>query len=95
MDDQFERTMSISHAEFYRLLPRALGGQPFSRTGHRVEVQLGQGRLMIQLSEQAVRQIASLKLPQTRIEFQFAGVDEVVKTDFLSRFELAYQRGGG
>jgi len=87
--------MSISHQEFFRLLPRAVGKYPFTIHAAVIEIQLEAGRLEINLSEEKVRQMASLRLPETRLEFSFTGVSEQTKTGFLTQFDLAYQRGGG
>lgn len=95
MDDHFTRTMSISHQEFFRLLPRAVGKYPFKINAAVTEIQLDEGQLEIRLSEEKVRHIASLKLPETCLEFNFTGVSEKTKIGFLTQFNRVYQRGGG
>ena len=87
--------MSISHSDFFRLLPRAVGEHPYSINGTEVTIELASGRLEIRLSSEGIRQIASLTLPETVLEFSFSGVDATGRNAFLSQFDLAYQRGGG
>jgi hypothetical protein len=87
--------MSISHREFFRLLPKAVGNYQYTIQGASVDIQLEEGRLEIELSQEGRRRIASLTLPETRLEFRFSGATEDQKTAFLKRFDLAYQRGGG
>ena len=95
MDDHFVRTMSISHREFFRLLPRAVDGFDFTIQDRDIFIQLGDGRLEVRISEEGERRLASLKLPMINLDFTFSGVDDSIKADFLAQFDLAYQRGGG
>ncbi len=87
--------MSISHQDFFRLLPRAIASYPYERSGLCVEVRIGSGSLNIELSDETVNQIASLKLPRTNVTFTFCDVSAEEKQIFLTQFDLSFQRGGG
>jgi len=96
-DYSLRREMSISHADFHRLLPAAVPGYRItgSSTAIRVE-QDDSGRLLdIVLSPQRQRRLGMLTLPVTDVELCFGGFDEASLQAFLRRFDLAFQRGGG
>lgn len=87
--------MSISHREFFRLLPRAVGNRVFSTTDRDATIEIGNGQLDIHLSEEGQFKIASLQLPRTVVSFEFTNVEESERIQFLSQFDMAFQRGGG
>ena len=89
------RNMGITHNEFFRLLPKALNGAPFSRRQNRIAVTTDNGTINITLSAESVRKIASLTLPVTEVTLEFTGFTTDTCQSFMHRFDLAYQRGGG
>jgi sulfur carrier protein ThiS len=89
------KEMAVTHAEFFRLLPGALEGQPFRKTGHRVVVEEKGKRLDIGLGPERSRQIAGLKLPATDVTLSFTGYDKTEIAAALRLFERTFQKGGG
>lgn len=95
MPELFEREMGLTHAEFFRTLPSAVGLHPYEVAGQQVRVKLPDGELSISLGKEQVRKIASITLPYTCISFRFSGVNDEERTKFLKYFDSRYQRGGG
>ena len=94
-DIAFDRDMGISHGEFFRTLPAALGDWPFQVERTRVTVGEGGRGGIIELGPQRERRIASLSLPATRVSFRFSGLSEDEVGRLMQRFDLYFQRGGG
>ena len=90
-----EKEMSISHAEFLRLLPRALDGAAHRRDGDRIVAGSGDRRLEITLSPQGERKMGLLTLPVTRVRLAFVGYPTDEAAAALARFDRSFQRGGG
>lgn len=91
----FTREMGVTHSDFLRTLPKALGEIPFYITGATVTVQDGPRRLTIRLGPEQERRIAMLRLPATQVHFEFLDYREVEIATFMRRFERCFQRGGG
>ena len=89
------REMAITHQDFFRLLPKAIVGRDYQREGTKVLIEDGDKRVVISLSEESTRKIASLVLPLTCVTVQIEGFSESEQKTFLDRFYLAYQKGGG
>ena len=91
----YEREMTITHKEFLRLLPKALAGLSYEKNGNLIEI-IDQNRLIkINLSEESIRKIASLELPVTNVRIELNNFQTKDSDRFISRFSLAYQKGGG
>lgn len=95
MTQMFEREMSISHSEFFRILPKAVGAHPFQLSDNVITISLAEGEIRIILSEERERKIAGLVLPVTDVVFQIKNVAEKTKNEFFKQFDRSYQRGGG
>ena len=95
MTEIFEREMTITHRDFFRTLPKALKSYPYQQHENVINVTLEEGEIAITLSEEGVRQIASLSLPITNVTFQIKNVAENTKNEFFKQFDRAYHRGGG
>ena len=89
------KEMGYTHAEFMRLLPKAVDGADMSISGSEIEVLDGQRSLRIELGEEGVRRIASFRLPMTPVSLTFTGYDAAGIEAALDRFWRAYQKGGG
>ena len=89
------REMSISHREFFRLLPRAVNDAAVSRQGNQVDIAIGAGMVRITLAPESVKKLATLEFPVTEITIEFNSFSAADRAAFLSRFDLAYQKGGG
>jgi len=91
-----QKQMGITHAEFMRLLPRALGSDDFRVNAKTIDFTPKQGAsLKIQLGTEGVRQIALMKMPTTPVTLTLAGISDDERDAMLLRFDRAYQRGGG
>ncbi len=88
-----EKEMAISHRDFFRILPRALGTEDYRVEGSTIRYENGGQRLEITLSAESERRIALVAIPVTRVRLAFFGYDEPQAA--LTRFERYFQRGGG
>ena len=93
--ERFERDMATTEAEWLMRLPLAMGGQSFTRAGACVQVALGSGALQIIWRPLPPRVIALLRMPRLAVQFVFEGVDADARLQFMQRFDLTMQRGGG
>lgn len=89
------REMGLSHREFFRTLPAAMGTLPFSIDGLTVTAVSGSRQLVITLAPETKRQLGLLSLPTTRITFEFSDYTLADVDAFMHHFERRYQRGGG
>lgn len=89
-----EKTMSMSRGEFERSM-RALD-PAFSPDIEPWLLTAEGGRVSISFTplEPAVLG-GALALPRARVTLRFEGLDRAAERAFLSRFEIAFQRGGG
>lgn len=87
--------MTITHDDFFRLLPRALENKEFEIIGDTVLVKLNVGTLTITLEAESVRTIGSLTLPVSRVTFSFENIPGEERLGFFKDFDLAFQKGGG
>ena len=92
---RLNREMSITHKEFFRLLPRAVSGAAISRKDDQVIITTDAGQVTITLSPETTRKLSLLEFPVTQITMEFHNFNLQDQTAFLKRFDLAYQRGGG
>ena len=90
-----DREMSITHGDLFRLLPLAIENRPYKATAGRIEVDMGEGSVEIEFSEERQRRIASLILPVTHLQFRFHGLPSETVSLFMERFDRSFQRGGG
>ena len=87
--------MSISEADFFRILPRALAPNVYSTTQNVICVVLKHGSVEITLSLQPDHKFAMLVLPVLAADIRFKGVPETDQNVFITQFDKSYQRGGG
>lgn len=95
IDEQFSKEMGVTHKDFYRLLPRAMGDTRYEINGTTVVASVADGALTIDLGEEQVRRIALMAIPYAKVSFNFVGVDADARTLFMRHFDLSFQRGGG
>ena len=93
--ERFDRDMATTEAEWLMRLPQAIGQLPWDRSGTRVRVQFSQGLLDIRWRPLPPRVIALLRMPRLGVRFEFEGVDAATRLQFMQRFDLTMQRGGG
>ncbi len=89
------KDMTLTHADFRRILRGAFGEAVEDPGGDRLTVTLGGGRIEIVLGPERQRQIALLRLPACTVALRFAGLSEEAAVAALARFDRAFQRGGG
>ena len=87
--------MTITHKEFLRLLPKAISGLSYQKNGNLIEIIDNKRLIKINLSDESIRQIASLSLPVTNVRIELNNFQTKDSSSFISRFDLAYQKGGG
>lgn len=91
-----EKEMALTHAEFFRLLARAVGTETYEVVDGAIRVDGGAGRIVeIVLGPETPRRIALLEIPSTRVQISLSGFPGAEAAAWLGRFERTYQRGGG
>jgi len=93
--EQFERDMACTEADWLRWLAPAIGAHPWSSDRQAVMVSLGQGRLRLTWTVGSPRQIALMQMPRLLVGFAFDQVSANDRHDFMRRFDMYMQRGGG
>ena len=95
MTETLKREMTITHRDFFRILPKALKLYPYQQHEKVISIPLDEGEIVIILAEEQRRQIASLSLPITNVTFQIKNVAKKLKKGFFKQFDQTYQCGGG
>ena len=90
-----DKEMGYTHADFLRLLPRAVGGADIRIDGRVIQVNAGDRGLRIDLSEESVRRLGNFRLPVTHVRLTFQGYSDAQRDALLARFWQTYQKGGG
>ena len=90
-----DKEMGISHAEFFRILPAALPGFHLTLKDGIVDANDGERRVEISLAPEGRRRIALLELPVTRVRLVLRGYGNEEAGAVVTRFDRAFQRGGG
>ncbi|MFQ5763841.1 MAG: MoaD/ThiS family protein [Rhodospirillales bacterium] len=90
-----EKEMALTHADFFRTLPRALGTAKFRKSATGAVLADGKKRLAILLGPEGKRRIAGLTIPATRVTLTFEGYAETEADAALRRFDRSFQKGGG
>ena len=94
--DRIRKEMGITHAEFFRNLSRALGGQPHSVAGSEVRLEGPGRRVRIAVGPEGERRLSPIvRLPVTVVELNFEGYSAAERDAFVAVFDLAYFKGGG
>jgi len=92
---EYSREMGLTHSDFWRLLPRAMGEHVYERSGDSVHATVNDGQLEIALGPPLERRIALMCIPYSKVSFSFSGVTEAQQQAFKAHFDLHFQRGGG
>jgi hypothetical protein len=98
--EAFERQYGCTETEWLRDLPgavapQALVLQPPSRAHVALGLGPGVGRLHLQWSKLPPLRLALLEMPRLKVGFRFEAVDAPLRQQFMKRFDLVLQRGGG
>ena len=94
-DVTINKEMGISHQDFFRILPRALGSTEFERQGNTVLLKQDDQRLTIKLSIESQRRIAAMVVPVTNVTLTFSGYASKDLQMALDRFDQYFRKGGG
>lgn len=88
--------MALTHADFFRLLARAVGTDAYQVEDGRVRVAGDAGRRVeIVLGPEVPRRIALLEVPSMRVRITLTGFPQAEAAAWLGRFDRTYQKGGG
>ena len=87
--------MGTTETEWLMRLPLAIGQQPWHREGAGLVVAFGAGQLQITWEVLPPRVIALMRTPRLWVRFAFEGVETEARQQFMRRFDLTMQRGGG
>ena len=92
---EYSADMGLTHADFFRYLPSAMGEHTFRVEGNTVYGDVFDGTVEIRIGEAKVRRIALLEIPYSHVSFVFRGVSPEQQQQFKTHFDLRFQRGGG
>ena len=92
--------MGCTEPEWLGWLPAAIGAHAWTQTTNAVDVVIQAdaqttGRLRITWRVGEPRVIALARIPRLLVDFVFEGLDDVQRYQFMRRFDLYMQRGGG
>lgn len=87
--------MGTTEAEWLMRLPLAVGPHALQYEGSTARVALNTGQLLLRWQVLPPRAIALLRMPRLEVGFVFEGVDAASRLQFMQRFDLTMQRGGG
>ena len=92
---EFHREMGITHREFLRTLVNAVEGRPYTVNGQTIDIDDGNNKIVISLSDEWRRKIATISFPVTNVTWAFHGHSQAEAEAVMVRFEIYYRRGGG
>ena len=88
------KDMALTRADLLRLLPGAVGALPWRAEADSIRIGDDSG-VDLHIEPLPPRRFGPVEIPRLRISFAFRGWDETEQRAFLTRFDLAFQRGGG
>ena len=99
-DAVFSREMGCTEVEWLGWLSAAIGAHAWERDASSVLIRLQEegvllGTLRIDWQQAAPRAIAQVRIPCLKVNFCFDGLDAAQRYQFMHRFDLYMQRGGG
>jgi hypothetical protein len=96
MTQRYEKEMSISRQDFFRLIPITFKNIEYEIIDHhQINAFYAGGKIEIIPGREQKRKIASLELPMLFVTFIFTSVSSEDITSFFNNFNRVYQRGGG
>lgn len=94
--DRVEKVMALTLADFHRSLATLAPGLALRDGQTGVEIDTGEASVSITFEEQQDATLGGLlALPRARVTLTLDGLDDAERAAFLSRFDRAFQRGGG
>lgn len=98
---QFTRDMGCTEREWLNWLASAWPDHAWSEANGQATLAIAMpsttapGQLHLTWHALPARQIALMRIPRLHVAFQFEGVTDEARTQFMRRFDLLTQRGGG
>ena len=93
--NSYTRSMAVTHKDFFRILPNAIGDHPYRIEGQTVTISVDDGVVKITIGPEQVRKIALMVIHHCDVEFSYSKLTQEQYDEFKRHFELRYQRGGG
>ena len=87
--------MALTRADFLRLLPVAVGGEPYRVDGNDIVAEAGTIAWRIRIEERPGRPFGPVALPVLAVQLDLDGATDAQARDFVGRFLLGFQRAGG
>ena len=87
--------MALTRADFLRLLPVAIGNEPYRIEGDDIVAAGGAIAWRIRIEERAGRPFGPVALPVLAVTLTLDGAGGSEARAFVDRFLLGYQRAGG
>ena len=92
----YVKDMALSKREFERSVKIAMDGMDYTLHGDTLTSGTDDHGIKIQLEPLPARVLSALiKLERWRVTISISGYDESAEADFMTRFDRAFQRGGG
>ncbi len=90
-----EKEMALTYADFFRIIPRALGTEDFEKSDTGVVLTDGEKRLEISFGPERLRKIALMVIPACDVRLEFSAYSEAAREAALDLFDRMFQKGGG
>lgn len=87
--------MALTRADFLRLLPVAVGNEPYRVEGDDIVAADGANPWRIRIEELSGRPFGPVALPALAVTLSIEGWTDDEDRAFVKRFLLGYQRAGG
>ena len=93
---QHVKDMALSKRDFQRSIKIAMDGLDYTIDGDTVTSGTDEHGIKIQLEPLPERVLSALvKLERWRVTIAISGYDDQAEAEFMTRFDRAFQRGGG
>ncbi len=89
------KEMGYTHADFFRLLPRAMGTTPYAIDNNVITAQLPTGSVTITLEKERERRMALVVIPCTTVTFDYTDITDEERRNFIDYFDLRFMKGLG
>jgi hypothetical protein len=91
----FDREMGCTEREWLGWLPNAMGDNPYQIVAQALTATIGTGSMALSWRTAQARAIGLARIPRLLVSFRFDGLDDAQRYQFMKRFDLYMQRGGG
>jgi len=90
-----DKEMGITHADFFRTIPRALNSTRYRQSATGVTLEADGRRLEVTIGPEGERRIALMVIPKTQVRLVFSGYDKDEIEAAIKRFDMMFKKGGG